>query len=131
MSVVPEGSAQLVGEWRTGAVRATLRHGVGVGYLATPGLFDAAELAFTKRFFRRLELHADGGLWRSGSIPSGGGSTLAYGFQGEIAWVFGNGLRLGVGGSRFARVDSPSTAFNRNIFGLRLGWELRRRPGRE
>ncbi|HEX7622513.1 MAG TPA: hypothetical protein VF400_03000, partial [Anaeromyxobacteraceae bacterium] len=47
LQVVPQASAQLLGANRRGDVRFPLRHGVGLGILATPGLFDAAEAAAT------------------------------------------------------------------------------------
>jgi len=123
---------QLLAMGRRGdGVRVTLRHGVGLGNLATPGLFDAAEAAFTVRLGRSFLAHADGGLWRSGEIPWGANAVVGYGMEGELAWLMGGGVRLAFAASRFARADTSVTTFNRNIVGLRLGWELRRRPGRE
>ena len=125
-SVVPEAAVQLLASGRAGDARLTLKHGVGLGNLATPGLFDAAEAAFTARLGRSFELHADGGLWRSGAIPWGADGTLGYGVEGELAWLVGSGLRVGLAASRFARADTADTTFNRDAVGLRLGWELQR-----
>jgi hypothetical protein len=130
--VLPQAAVQLVALGRRGdALRLTARHGVGLGNLATPGLFDSAEAAFTVRLGRSFLAHADGGLWRSGQIPWGANGVIGYGLEGEIAWLLGNGLRLGLAASRFARADTTVTTFNRNVVGLRLGWELRRRQGRD
>ena len=130
--VLPQAAVQLLAMGRRGdGVRVTLRHGVGLGNLATPGLFDAAEAAFTVRLGRSFLAHADGGLWRSGEIPWGANAVVGYGMEGELAWLMGGGVRLAFAASRFARADTSVTTFNRNIVGLRLGWELRRRPGRE
>lgn len=123
-SVVPEASVELLASGRAGDARVTLKHGVGLGNLATPGLVDAAEVAFTVRPWRSLRLHADGGLWRSGAIPWGAGGILGYGVDGEIAWLFSRGFRMGLAVSRFARADTADTTFDRNTVGLRLGWEL-------
>lgn len=130
--VLPQAAVQLVARGRRDdAVRLGVRHGVGLGNLATPGLFDSFEAAFSKRLGRSFIVHADGGLWRSGDIPWGANSVIGYGVEGEIAWLLGNGVRLGLAGSRFARADTTVTTFNRNIVGLRLGWEYRRRQGRD
>jgi hypothetical protein len=130
--VVPQAAVQLLAFGRRGdGLRLTARHGVGLGNLATPGLFDSAEAAFSVRLGRSFLAHADGGLWRSGQIPWGANGVIGYGVEGEIAWLVGNGVRLGLAGSRFARADTTVTTFNRNIVGLRLGWELQGRHGRE
>lgn len=132
VEVLPQATVQLVALGRHGdAVRITLRHGVGLGNLATAGLFDAADTAFSVRLGRSFLAHADGGLWRSGAIPWGANAVLGYGVEGELAWLMGGGVRLALAASRFARADSSVTTFNRNIVGLRLGWELQRRHGRE
>lgn len=132
VQVLPQAAVQLlfIGRHDEGA-RISLRHGVGLGNLATPGLFDAAEAAFTVRLGRHVLAHADGGLWRSGDIPWGANAVIGYGVDGELAWLIGGGVRLGLTGSRFARADTGVTTFNRNIVGLRLGWELQRRHGRD
>ncbi len=52
---------------------------------------------------------------------------IGYGVEGEIAWLAGSGVRLGLAASRFARADTTVTTFNRNVVGLRVGWELPRR----
>ncbi len=132
LQVFPEATVQLLATGRRGDdLRFTLRHGVGLGNLVTPGLFDAAEAAFTVRLGRSFLAHADGGLWRSGEIPWGAAGVLGYGVEGELAWLMGSGVRLGLALSRFARADTTVTTFNRNIVGLRLGWEFRRRQGRD
>ncbi len=125
--LVPEAALQLLYAARRYEGRLTLRHGVGLGNLATPGLVDIAEGAFRIPLGRSFEVVADGGLWRSGNIPWGANGALGYGIEGEVAWLLGGGLRLGVGGSRFARADAGVTTYDRNTVGLRLGWELRHR----
>ncbi len=124
VQVVPQASVQLLGGNRHGDVRFTLRHGVGLGILAEPGLFDAAEAAATWNVTRKFQLHADGGLWRSGEIPWGANAITGYGINGDASYLVGAGVRVGVGASRFARADSGPSLFDRNIVGLRVGWEL-------
>lgn len=127
VQVVPQASAQLLGANRRGDVRFTLRHGVGLGILATPGLFDAAEAAATWNVTRKFQLHADGGLWRSGDIPWGANAVTGYGINTDVSYLVGAGVRVGLGASRFARADAGSSLLDRNIVGLRVGWELRHR----
>jgi hypothetical protein len=128
VQVLPQAALQLLASGRRGDVaRLTLRHGVGLGNLATPGLFDAVEAAFSVRLGRSFLAHADGGVWRSGDIPWGANGVIGYGVEGGIAWLLGGGVRIGLAASRFARVDSAVSTFNRNVVGLRLGWELRPR----
>lgn len=126
-SALPQGSLQLLTTGRWTDLRLTLRHGVGIGLLATPGLVDTVEVAATHRLGRLFEVHVEGGLWRSGDIPWGANGVLGYGVDGEVAWLIGGGVRLGLAASRFARADQAVTTFDRNTFGVRLGWELPRR----
>ena len=130
--LIPQAAVQvLFHHRRAGDARVTVSHGVGLGYLAEPGLFDSLEGAVTVRLGRRWQLHADGGLWRSGQVPSGAGAVTGYGLQGEIAYRLGGGVTVGLGGSRFARADVANTSlYDRNTVGLRVGWELRHREGR-
>jgi len=101
-----------------------LRHGVGLGLTATPGLFDSLEAAVTKNI-GKLVLHADGGLWRSGEVPWGADAVVGYGIEGEVGWRLGQSVTVGLGASRFARADTSSSLYDRNTVGLRLRWELR------
>ncbi len=126
-SVAPQAAVQVIVFGRHGdAARVTLRHGVGLGLTATPGLFDAFEGAVTKSF-GSLVLHADGGLWRSGEIPWGANAVVGYGVEGEVGWRFGRSVTVGLGASRFARADTSSSLYDRNTVGLRVRWELRHR----
>lgn len=125
--VIPQASAQLTGLWRGSDLRLGVRHGVGLGVTATPGLFDSVEAGATLRLTASWELHADGGLWRSGAPPWGSNAALGYGIEGEIAYLFTRQLRIGLAGSRFARADGNTTLFDRNLVGLRMSWELRHR----
>jgi hypothetical protein len=127
--LIPEGGVQLIAHVRENEARLSYRHGVGLGTLITPGLFDAAEGAFTLRFGRAWHVHADGGLWRSGDIPWGANAVLGYGLQGEVGWRSSSGWLVALGASRFANADGTSTKYDRNTVGLRVGWELRRRGG--
>jgi hypothetical protein len=127
ISVVPQAMVQLFLAGRGRDARFTLRHGVGLGNLATPALFDAAEVAVRTRLGRSVELHADGGVWRSGAIPWGANSVVGYGMEGGVDWVARTGLRIGIAASRFARADAAVTTYNRNVIGLRVAWELRHR----
>jgi hypothetical protein len=124
-AVLPQGSAEAIWEWRGGGARASIQHGLGLGNVGTPGIFDAVEVGATTLLSRHFQVHADGGLWRSGAIPWGTNSVLGYGVEGELAWLLGDGFRVGVAASRFARADTDVTAFDRNLVGLRFGWELK------
>ncbi len=126
-SLLPQAGVELLAASREGDARLSLRHGVGLGLLATPGLADTAEGAFTWKVGRSLQLHADGGLWRSGEIPWGRNGATGYGVQGEVGWRFTKELLVGLGASRFARADVASSLYDRNIVGLRVAWELRHR----
>jgi hypothetical protein len=125
--VIPQALAQLYGTNRSVEVRLTLKHGVGLGIFGTPGLFDAAEGAFTWKLTQKVQLHADGGLWRSGDIPWGANSATGYGVEGELAYFLSRSVKVALAGSRFARVDAGTSLYDRNIVGLRVGWELRHR----
>lgn len=125
--VIPEGLAQLLGANRSGDLRLSLRHGVGLGIFGTPGLFDSVEGAFTWKVTHSWQLHADGGVWRSGDIPWGANSATGYGVDTELAYLISRQVKVGVGASRFARVDAGTSLYDRNIIGLRFGWELRHR----
>lgn len=129
-ALLPQLRLQLVSDWRGGGARVSLQHGVGLGLLATPGLTDALEVGYTSRLGgSRFRVHADGGLWRSGSIPWGADGTAVYGVRGAIDYRFASTLLVGVAASRFARLDSAGSQFDRNILGLYVTWELRHRRG--
>jgi hypothetical protein len=125
--VIPQAGAQVFGDWRRGAFRLSVGHGVGLGVTATPGLFDSVEGGATMRLGTSWEVHADGGLWRSGAPPWGSNSVLGYGVEGELAYRITRELKVGAAVSRFARADLTTTRFDRDIVGLRMSWELRHR----
>jgi hypothetical protein len=127
--VLPQAMLELLTGWRGGGARVTLRHGVGLGLLATPGLFDSAEAGLTTRVGRHFQFHADGGLWRSSDIPAGATSVTVYGVAASFDYRLWPGMLLGVGGSRFARLDVAAPEFERNILGIHVTWELRERRG--
>jgi hypothetical protein len=128
-AIVPQGGIQLVSMWRGGGARFTLRHGVGLGLTATPGLFDALESGITTRLGRKFQLHADGGIWKSGTIPWGANSILGYGVAGSFDFRAADDLLVGVDASRYARLDVYAPQYNRNIVGLHVTWELRHSRG--
>ena len=128
-SILPQGLVQLLAQWRGGDARVSYRHGVGLGLLATPGLFDAVEAGITTRLGRWFQVHADGGLWRSGNIPWGSNAVLGYGVEGSFDYRAGGGLLVGISGSRFARLDVAAPQYDRNILGLHVAWELQHRRG--
>jgi hypothetical protein len=129
--LVPQAAVRLYWQHpRLGEARVSASHGVGLGYLAEPGLFDSVEGAVTTRLGRRWQFHVDGGIWRSGRIPWGADAVTGYGLQGELAYRVGSGVTVGVGGSRFARADLTTTQFDRTTVGLRVAWELQPRPER-
>jgi len=108
-------------------VRLSLAHGVGLGVTATPGLFDSVEAGVTMRLGTSWEVHADGGLWRSGEPPWGTDAVVGYGAEGELAYRITREVKVGLAVSRFARADLTTTRFDRDIVGLRMTWELRHR----
>jgi hypothetical protein len=128
-ALLPQATVQLLANWRGGDARASLRHGVGLGLLATPGLFDAVEAGVTTRLGRYFQLHADGGVWRSGAIPWGANAVIGYGVEGSFDWRAGGGVLIGISGSRFARLDVSVPQYDRNILGLHVAWELEHRRG--
>jgi hypothetical protein len=123
-AVVPEASVQLLGASRAWEYRLMFQHGLGIGTTARPGLVNTFEFGASRRFMRRFELHADGGVWNSGLAPTGANAVTGYAVAGEAAILFGGGVRLALAGSHFARLDDPSPALKRSTIGLRLGWEL-------
>jgi hypothetical protein len=124
-SAVPlEAAVQLIANGRNGdGAWLQLRHGVGLGLTATPGLFDSVEAAVTRNV-GPLVLHADGGVWRSGEVPWGANAVVGYGIEGEVGWRLGRSVTVGLGASRFARADTSSSLYDRNTVGLRLRYEL-------
>ncbi|BDG08197.1 hypothetical protein [Anaeromyxobacter paludicola] len=127
VSVVPEGAATLLYNHRWVDLRFTAQHGLALGALAHPGLYDAVEAGVAWRAGRTWRLAADSGVWRGGDVPTGDNAVTGYLLGGELTYLFGNGLSMGVAASRFARFDDPSPAHARNLVGLRVGWELKPR----
>ncbi len=125
--LVPEASVTLIGTYRYTDVRASLRHGVGLGGIANPVLSDGLEVGVSHHLSRWWRVHADGGLWRSGAVSGGGASIVAYSAGGEIAWRMVSDAEIGLAASQFARLDDPSPSLRRTIFGLRISWLLESR----
>ncbi len=128
-SILPEAGVSLVTGWRGGGARLSVRHGVGLGLLATPGLFDAVEAGLTTPVGRKFRFHADGGIWRSGAIPWGANAVIGYGIDTAFDYRAGGGVLLGIGASRYARLDVSAPQYDRNILGLHVSWELSHRRG--
>jgi hypothetical protein len=128
-SVLPEAMVQVLAAWRGGGARLSVRHGVGLGLTATPGLFDALEAGVMTRLGRSFEIHADGGLWRSGDIPWGSNSVLGYGIDTSFDYRIQREMLIGVGASRYARLDVSASQYDRYILGLHVTWELSHRRG--
>jgi len=126
-SLVPEGAATLLYNHRVADLRFSAQHGLALGALAHPGLYDALESGVVWRAGRSWRLLADAGVWRGGEVPSGDNAVTGYLLGGELSYLFGAGVSLGVAASRFARFDDPSPAHARNLLGLRVGWELKPR----
>jgi len=127
-ALVPEAGATLYGHSREYDFRLMVQHGLGIGLTARPGLVNNMEFGVVRRFQRRYELHADGGVWNSGLAPSGQFAVTGYGVSGEAALLVGGGVRLGIAAAHFGRVDPRVAQFDRTTLGLRLRWELRERP---
>jgi hypothetical protein len=120
---VPEASLQALGSGRGWDVRAEIFHGLALGTTALPGLVDALEVGGRKQLARRFELRGDGGVWRSGRVPTGDDPVTGYAVDGEAAVLVGGGVRVGVVGSHFQRLDDSSAEYRRTTIALRLGWE--------
>jgi hypothetical protein len=121
-AVVPVAGATLIASGRPGDLRVSARHGIGINALARSSLTDALEAGFAWRVRRTIVLRGDGGLWHGGLMPDGDGATTGYGISGELAWLVGAGLEVGLGASRFARIDTSASELRRNQIGLRVGW---------
>jgi hypothetical protein len=126
-SVVPEASVETVYATRGISARASVGHGLGIGATARPGLVDFAEFGAERRFGRRWFARSEGGMWRSGTAPSGGDSVTGYAVGGEAGLRFENDVRLSLTAAQYGRFDDPSGEFNRTTMGVRVGWELRPR----
>ncbi|HZZ86519.1 MAG TPA: hypothetical protein VFE30_18455 [Anaeromyxobacteraceae bacterium] len=126
-SLVPEAAATLLYGHRVIDLRFTAQHGLALGALARPGLYDALEAGAAWHAGRSWRLLADGGIWRGGEVPTGDNSVTGYLVGGELSYLFGGGASVGVAASRFARFDDPSPAHARNLVGLRVGWEVKPR----
>ena len=127
-ALVPEAGATLYGHSRDYEFRLMVQHGLGIGITARPGLVNSFEFGALRKFQRRYELRADGGMWNSGLAPSGQFAVTGYTVSGEAALLVGGGVRLGIAAAHFGRVDQRVAQFERTTLGLRLGWELRERP---
>lgn len=123
-AVVPEAGVELRLSRRETDLRVAVAHGLGIGSTARPGLVDSAEVGLVRRFGLRFDVRGDGGIWRSGTAPSGGNSTLGYAASGEAGMQVGGGVRVALGVTHFARVDEPSEDLQRTTVGIRLGWAL-------
>lgn len=121
-AVVPVAGITLHASGRPGDLRLSARHGVGINALARSSLTDSLEAGFAWRFARSFVLRGDGGFWHGGLMPDGAGATTGYGGSGEVAWIVRRGLEVGIGASRYGRIDTTSAALQRNQVGLRVAW---------
>ena len=124
-ALVPEAGVTFFGVSRDYEFRLMAQHGLGIGLTARPGLVNNVEFGALRRFDRRYELRADGGLWNSGVVPSGKDATTGYAVSGEAALLVGGGVRLGIAAAHFGTVNQPTARYDRTTVGLRLRWELR------
>ena len=120
--MVPVAGITLLASGRPGDLRIAARHGIGINALARSSLTDAVEIGFGWRLSRSFVLRGDGGFWHGGLLPDGDGATTGYGLSGELAWLARRGLEVGIGASRYARIDTTSTELQRNQIGLRVSW---------
>ncbi|HEX9401174.1 MAG TPA: hypothetical protein VF912_13785 [Anaeromyxobacter sp.] len=127
-SIVPEALVEVLIATRGLDLRFDAAHGLGIGATARPGLVDYAEIGAERRWARRWFARGDGGLWRSGTVPSGRDAVTGYMLAGEAGAILGGNLRLSITGAQYGRTDDLAAAeFRRTTVGLRVGWEL---PGR-
>ena len=125
--IVPQATVTLLYTGKFTDLRLNAWHGLGIGSTAAPGLISAFEVGLSHHFGRSWLVHVDGGIWDSGAAPTGANSVLGYASEGEVSYLFHNGVRFGLAATRFARLDDPSPAFARTTVGLRVGWELQAR----
>jgi hypothetical protein len=123
-SVVPEAFAELLLATRGMDLRINVGHGLGIGATARPGIVDALEIAGERRFGRRWFTRGSGGMWRSGTVPTGRDGVTGYAIGGEAGIRLENDLRLSITAAQYGRVDEPTPAFARTTVGMRLGWEI-------
>jgi hypothetical protein len=126
-AIVPEGSVAAFVATRGLDVRVSAGHGLGLGATAQPGLVDSAELGLEHRIGRRWFVRGDGGLWRSGLVPTMAGAVTGYAAAGEGGVILSGGLRLSLRGAHYGRADSGDPIFRRTTVGVRLAWELQPR----
>jgi hypothetical protein len=126
-SLVPEASFAYLYSGREGDVRVEARHGLGLSSLARPSLSDSFEVGAALRLGRSFRLRADAGLWRGGQLPTGDETNVGYGVGAELSWLATRGVEMGILATRFARIDEPSAASERNVVGLRLAWQHQNR----
>lgn len=126
-AVVPEAFVQVLVATRGIDLRANASHALGIGATAQPGIVDSLELGGERRLGRSWFVRGDGGVWRSGAVPTGAYAVTGYAVAGEAGMILAGGLRLSLTGAHFARADSSAAAYRRSTVGLRLGWELQAR----
>jgi hypothetical protein len=126
-SVVPEAFVETYYATRDLAFRGSLGHGLGLGATALPGLVDSAEFGVEKRIGREWFARGDGGMWRSGTVPSGSDSVTGWLVGGEAGRRFDNDVRVSLTAAHYGRLDAPVGDFNRTMMGVKVGWELRPR----
>ncbi len=123
-AIVPEASLEAVAVTHAWGLRLSAAHGLGIGSTAQPALVDAFEFGGDRHFGRRWLVHADGGVWRSGIAPRGGGAVTGWGVNGEAGMLVAQSWRLSLAASHFGRIDTMDPALARTTFGVRLAWEL-------
>jgi hypothetical protein len=126
-TILPEASLTLVAQDRRRALRASARHGLSLGSLPTPGVVDGLEVGGVTPLGKSFRLKGGAGLWRSGSAPFGSNAVVGYAADAELSWLVTRETGIGLGVSRFARLDDPSPNLKRTIVGLRFTWELQNR----
>ena len=126
-SLVPEAYAEVLVATRGIDLRLDVSHALGIGATAQPGLVDAFEFGGERRFGRTWFVKGDGGLWRSGTVPSGKYAVTGYAVEAEVGRILAGGLRLSVTGAHFGRTDTAAAAYERTWVGMRVGWALQAR----
>jgi hypothetical protein len=128
-ALVPEVGGELQLSNRQWDLRTGVVHGLGIGSTAQPGLVDSVEVGFVRRLgsTRTFDVRGDGGIWRSGDIPSGKNATVSYAASGELGWRMSQTVRLALHVSHWDRLNAPDDALRRTTMGLRLGWSYEAR----
>lgn len=123
-ALVPEAAVELRVTERDWDLRASVSHRLGLGSTAIPSLGDSVEFGTERRFGRKFDLRADGGLWHAGDVPTEKNATTWLAVSGEAGWYVTRELRLSAAAAHLVQLGRSSSELRRTTVGIRMGWEL-------